>query len=111
MREPSWHADAVFDLLAQHAAAFCVFDAPGRRAPLRCTAPFACVRLARPAGHTGNYRSEALRNWVGRARTWNREGVDVYVLFDNDESAYAPRNARRFRSFMREGAREPEQVL
>ena len=106
-RDPSWHADEVYELLAEHQCAFCEFEGPGFASPLRGLgeggADFAYLRLRGPVGAAtpGNYRAQRLRSWVGQTRTWDRFGKDAYVVFDNDEAAFGPRNAQRFLHFAR----------
>lgn len=44
-RDESWFAAEVYDALARHNAAFCIYDLAGRRSPVEVTADFAYVRL------------------------------------------------------------------
>lgn len=100
-RDTTWHCDEVFELLGEYRAAFCVFDINGVTTPLASTADFVYVRLHGPAGtHTGNYHPQTLRGWAGRARGWLRKQKNVYLFFDNDERAYAARNAQRIRRYL-----------
>ena len=41
-------------------------------------------------------------HWSGGFYSWNRLRA-VYVYFDNDEAAYAARNALEFKTLLREG--------
>jgi len=101
-RDPSWHCEAVYDLLAAHDAAFCIFDLDGVTTPLVTPGRFVYVRLHGPrSSYTGNYRAQTLRTWSGRALGWQRAKKDVYVYFDNDARAYSARNARRMLGMMR----------
>jgi uncharacterized protein YecE (DUF72 family) len=95
-RDPSWHQDEVYALLAEHGAAFCIFDLDGVTTPLATPAGFVYARLHGPrSAYTGNYRAPTLRTWSGRALGWRRQKKDVYVYFDNDDRGYAAKNARR----------------
>lgn len=95
-RDPSWHCEEVYAMLAEHGAAFCIFDLDGHVSPLETPGRFVYVRLHGPASaYTGNYRAQALRTWSGRALGWQRKNKDVYMFFDNDARAYSARNARR----------------
>lgn len=104
-RDPSWHVDEIYAVLEAHGAAFCVYDLAGFTAPLKATAGFVYVRLhgAGRESHGGSYAGPTLRTWSGRIKRWSkREGRDVYVFFDNDESAHAPRNAGRLCALLSE---------
>lgn len=107
-RDPSWHCLETYTTLQAHNAGFCIFDMRGFTAPLESTANLAYLRLHGPgAAYTGSYRSVTLRNWAAKALAWKARSQDVYVFFDNDERAYAARNARRFITYLTEGARRP----
>lgn len=94
--DPSWHNEEVYRLLREHNVAFCIFDRGGESSPLEATADFVYLRLCGPGNnpHAGRYSLPALRTWSGRVKRWaEREGRDVYLFFDNDESGYAAKNA------------------
>jgi uncharacterized protein YecE (DUF72 family) len=95
-RDPSWHDDAVYALLARHNAAFCVYELGKARSPRVVTADFVYVRLhGRGARYRGNYGAAALRGWAEWLARAMAEERDAYVYFDNtDEKDYARRNAR-----------------
>jgi uncharacterized protein YecE (DUF72 family) len=45
-------------------------------------------------GRNGNYSATELDSWADRIADWLRTGTgDVYVYFNNDWCAYAPRDA------------------
>jgi uncharacterized protein YecE (DUF72 family) len=96
-RHPSWHVEAVYDLLERHNAAYCVMS--GARLPcvLRATAPFVYLRLHGPDRdqlYAGSYSAEDLRWWSDRLREWEAAGLDVFVYFNNDGDGNAVRNAQ-----------------
>jgi uncharacterized protein YecE (DUF72 family) len=64
------------------------------------TADFAYVRLHGPSHHKygGSYSEEALESWAKRIAAWARDGLDVFVYFDNDQAGYAPANALSLKS-------------
>ena len=100
-RDPSWHDDRVLELLAGRGAAFCIFDLAGKRSPVEVTADFAYLRLHGPGGpYQGSYDGRALSGWARRMCGWSEAGKDVYCYFDNDEKAYAPRDALRLREMV-----------
>ena len=94
-RDPRWHTPEVMGLLERFGSAFCCFDLGGTASPLRVTANFVYVRLHGPgAPYQGSYSDANLGNLAARIAAWRIEGLDVYCYFDNDERAYAPRNAQ-----------------
>jgi uncharacterized protein YecE (DUF72 family) len=97
LRNPSWFTNEVTRALARRGAAFCIYQLAGRTSPMEVTARFVYVRLHGPAGaYQGDYSDKELEGWARTARRWMRDGKDVYVYFDNDQNAYAARNAARF---------------
>lgn len=103
LRHPSWHDDAVFELLERHHAAYCVMSGAGLPCVLRATAPFVYVRLHGPDHHhlyAGSYPPDALRWWADRCREWTAAGRDVFVYFNNDGAGHAVRNAETLRRLL-----------
>ncbi len=95
-RDQTWLADDVYELLARHHAALCMYDLGGRRSPVKVTAGFAYVRLHGPDGsYRGRYDGRTLFGWARRLCAWRQAGIDVYCYFDNDERGYAAEDARR----------------
>ena len=103
LRHPSWHDDAVFDLLERHGAAYCVMSGAGLPCVLRATAPFVYVRLHGPDHHhlyAGSYPDDDLGWWADRCREWTAAGRDVFVYFNNDGAGHAVRNAETLRRLL-----------
>jgi uncharacterized protein YecE (DUF72 family) len=97
VRHPSWLVPETFDLLRKAGVALCIHDA--RRHPVTgpVTADFVYVRRHGPRlGYHGAYSDTALRSDARRVRVWLREGLDVYVYFNNDGGGAAIRDAQRF---------------
>ena len=93
-REPSWHHESVYEVLRQHNAAYCIYELEGFSTEPLVTADFTYVRLHGPGGkYQGSYSDDQLRAWADRIREWSKKLRAVYVYFDNDQAAYAPRNA------------------
>ncbi|NWG87922.1 MAG: DUF72 domain-containing protein [Hydrogenophilaceae bacterium] len=92
LRDPSWHSEAVYDLLAEFNAAFCIYELAGFQSPRVITADFAYVRLHGPgAAYCGRYGAKALQAWADWLERQKLTAAHVY--FDNDEAAYAVRDA------------------
>jgi uncharacterized protein YecE (DUF72 family) len=95
LRDSSWHTPEVYAQLRRYNAAFCMYELAGFESPRVITADFAYIRLHGPAAYAygGCYSDNALQQWADRIRGWKKLRR-VYVYFDNDEAAYATRNAR-----------------
>ncbi|SRR6266508_3657947 len=97
-RHDSWFTGEVFDLLGRHDAALCLADRRSQvLGPLRRTAPWGYLRLHEGRAHPWpSYGDAALVAWVDRLRRLWPGAADVFVYFNNDPRACAPRNAERF---------------
>jgi uncharacterized protein YecE (DUF72 family) len=103
-RNPDWFRPEIDELLAQKSCGFCVFEIGGMRSPRKVTADFVYIRLHGPGkAYQGSYTRDALRNWAEAIRGWSDEGIKVYCYFDNDQDAYATRNARTLREMIQKG--------
>lgn len=98
-RNPTWNDNSIYDLLAKHNAALCIFDLAGYQSPLELTADFTYIRLHGPGGkYQGSYDDRSLRAWAKRIARWDLAAS--YIYFDNDQAAYAPKNAARLRQML-----------
>lgn len=103
LRHPSWHDEAVYRLLEQHGAAYCVMSGAHLPCVLRTTAPFVYVRLHGPDPHHlygGSYDEDSLHWWADRIREWESSGREVFAYFNNDGEGNAVRNAGRLREIL-----------
>jgi uncharacterized protein YecE (DUF72 family) len=99
-RHPSWHHDAIFELLERRGAAYCVMSGAGLPCVLRATARVVYVRLHGPSNehlYGGSYSDDDLRWWADRVREWEAQGRDSFGSFTNDGEGHAVRNAYRLR--------------
>jgi uncharacterized protein YecE (DUF72 family) len=95
-RDKGWYADDVFDVLHCHDAALCISDHADAPAPWLVTARHVYVRGHGPSGrYHGSYPARTLERWAAAAAAWRAEGLVVFVYFDNDQKAAAPKDARR----------------
>jgi uncharacterized protein YecE (DUF72 family) len=101
LRDPSWHNPQVYALLRRHRAAFCIYQLAGFESPRVVTADFAYVRLHGPGAwaYSGSYSEAALAAWAQTLRGWGKV-KRVYVYFDNDEAAFAARDALRLKQLL-----------
>lgn len=92
LRDADWERPEIYALLHARNAALCIYDLGGYTSPLLATAGFAYLRLHGPdAPYRGRYSRAVLKQWVAQVR--RLEVKHVYVYFDNDQAAYAVRNA------------------
>lgn len=98
-RHESWFDDRVYAALERHAAAFCIYHLAGRQSPFVVSAPLVYIRLHGPDGaYAGSYHGNTLRSWARRIADWQASGHDVWCFFDNDQNAYAPKNALQLKA-------------
>jgi uncharacterized protein YecE (DUF72 family) len=108
-RHPSWFDREVYELLARHDATLVIGDHPQRGfQTLERTAGWRYVRLHYGhRGRRGNYSERELEQWAARLHRWRSEG-EVFVYFNNDWEAFAPRNAAWLEDRLRSLADEPQ---
>ena len=95
-RDHSWYNEAVYNLLRQYQAAFCIYDLEQHQSPILVTTHFVYIRLHGPLGkYNGSYSDEALHEWAARAVNWAQAGKAVYIYFDNDIGGHAVVDAQR----------------
>jgi uncharacterized protein YecE (DUF72 family) len=100
-RHPSWHAPAIYQLLAKQRVALCI-PVGGRVQPdLVTTARFTYVRMHAGTSPGGGFAPEQLRLWAARLRGLGRAGIEAYVYFNNDRGGHAPRDAQALRRLMK----------
>ena len=76
-RHPSWFEDDTFDALRDHRVAFVSIDQDDFASPVRCTAPWAYLRL-----HRLDYSAEALAQWAKAVKELGC--TEAYVFFKHD---------------------------
>jgi uncharacterized protein YecE (DUF72 family) len=98
LRHPSWFAPDVYALLREHDVALVIGDHPDRRFQTHeATTGWRYIRLHYGSrGRRGNYSGRELAAWAERLHLWRADG-SIYVYFNNDWEAFAPRNASQLR--------------
>jgi uncharacterized protein YecE (DUF72 family) len=100
-RDPAWYADDTFEVLQRFDAALCISDHADAPAPWQATASHVYVRGHGPSGrYQGSYSAATLRRWTEAVLRWRSERREVFVYFDNDQKAAAPRDALRLRGLI-----------
>jgi uncharacterized protein YecE (DUF72 family) len=94
-RHDSWFTDDVYALLWQHNAALCIADSLRYPRYDRVTADFVYIRFhGRTELFASKYTERELAEEAKRIRRYLRDGLDVYVYFNNDALGHAVENAR-----------------
>ena len=107
-RHESWWTDETSDVLTARNAALCWADRAGSAVtPLWRTADWGYLRLHEGEGAPWpRYSQPALDTWAERiVAGWPADG-DVYVYFNNDQGAAAPRDAAAFAAAVARRGRE-----
>jgi uncharacterized protein YecE (DUF72 family) len=95
-RDRSWFDQGIYDLLASHDAALCIYDQEGEASPAELTARWVYVRFHKPAGENNwFYDRETLATWADSFVSWSAGGYAVNCYFNNDIAGAAPHNARQ----------------
>ena len=100
-RDASWLTDEAIAVLRERSVALCIIDTPKWPTRGSVTADFVYLRFhGQTRLYGSSYDDHALRAWAERIRLWRAAGLDVYAYFNNDERAYAPRDALRLRELV-----------
>ncbi len=85
------------EVLRRHRVACVLADTAGRWPVVeQATADLMYVRLHGDRElYASGYTDRALDGWADRCRGWLRDGLDVFVYFDNDVKGFAPYDAMR----------------
>lgn len=94
-RNDSWLTAEVYARLKRHGVALCIADSPRYRREEVVTADFTYVRFhGRSQMFASNYTKAQLAREARKLNGYLRDGLDVYVYFNNDVKGYAVKNAR-----------------
>ncbi|OCB13563.1 sensor histidine kinase [Mycolicibacterium porcinum] len=103
LRHPSWHEEAVYDVLRRHGAAYVVMSGPGLTCRPVATSELVYLRMHGPGEesmYAGSYSDDELSAWAQRIRQWDHDDHRVVVYFNNDLGGHAVRNARKLKQLV-----------
>ncbi len=101
-RHESWFTDEVYRLLRRHNAALCIADSPGYPRHDVLTADFAYFRFhGRTDLFASRYSKAELAEEAKKIKRYLKDGLDVYVYFNNDAQGHAVENARMLRRLLK----------
>jgi len=93
-RNSSWWQPEVYRLLKQYNTAFCMYELGGVLSPKEITADFIYLRLHGPGNkYQGDYDHNTMSKWADLFTLWKSKVKEIYCYFDNDQNAYAVKNA------------------
>jgi uncharacterized protein YecE (DUF72 family) len=100
-RHESWFTHDVYRLLKQHGAALCNADSPRYPRKDVLTADWVYVRYhGRSHLFASSYTKDELAKEARVLRQYVRDGIEVFVYFNNDAQGYAVENARTLRQLL-----------
>jgi uncharacterized protein YecE (DUF72 family) len=102
-RHQSWLDERVFEILHKYNIGFCAFDMPSVSCPLVATADFAYVRFHGSSElYASFYSDEELAGWAKGLADLAVNLKGAYIYFNNDFEAFAVRNAKTLRDYLKE---------
>jgi len=102
-RHASWFTDEIYRVLRRHGAAFCIADSPNYPRNDVLTTDFTYVRFhGRTQPFASSYSKAELTEEARMMKRYVRDGVEVFVYFNNDARGHAINNARTLRTLLEE---------
>lgn len=93
-RDSNWFDDRIYEALEKRNLSFCIYEMQQKKSPQKITSNSVYIRLHGPDGkYKGKYDKEYLKKWAEKIKNWGKDGKEVYLYFNNDQSGYAPQNA------------------
>ncbi|HEY9776788.1 MAG TPA: DUF72 domain-containing protein [Planktothrix sp.] len=99
-RNDSWHTKNVLRLLEKHDAAWCIADSHKFERFDDITTDFAYFRFHGRADKNPRYSLAELRKQATLMKKLLKQGIDLFVYFNNDAMGYAIDNALTLRELM-----------
>lgn len=101
VRHKSWLDPQAFKLLEEAGVALCCADWPDLPVEGPVTADFVYLRRHGPASlYSSSYSEEALAEEARKVKGWLKQGLDVYIYYNNDAYGYALENALRLKALI-----------
>lgn len=101
-RHESWFVEEVYRLLRRHNAALCIADSPDYPRRDVITADFAYFRFhGRTDLFAARYSKAELAEERKKIKRYLKDGLDVFVYFNNDAQGHAVENARMLRGLLK----------
>jgi uncharacterized protein YecE (DUF72 family) len=99
-RDASWLVEDAFRLMERSCVAHCIHDMHHLQIPLRVTARTVYLRFHGTAKHGGDYQAAQLKTWARQIDSWRKDGLSIFVYFNNDVGGYAIRNAASLKTLL-----------
>ena len=100
-RHESWFTKEVYRVLNRHRAALCIADSNGYPRKNVLTADWGYVRFhGRSRLFASNYTRKELAEEARTLKRYLKQGIDLYVYFNNDAMGHAVKNARTLRELV-----------
>jgi uncharacterized protein YecE (DUF72 family) len=100
-RHESWFTEEVYRLLSRHDAALCIADSPSYPRRDVLTAEFTYLRFhGRTQLFASRYSTGELAEEAQKIKRYLKDGIDVFVYFNNDALGHAVENARMLRRLL-----------
>ena len=100
-RNHLWHSDETLQLLKERCIAYCIVSAPGFAPIFRATCDFTYLRLhGSKSWYRSSYSKSELERFADEVSNFAREGLDVFVYFNNDYQGFAVRNALKLKEML-----------
>jgi uncharacterized protein YecE (DUF72 family) len=101
-RHESWYCEDTYKMMRKFNVGFCIHDLPGNESPKIITGDVIYIRLHGTTGrYSGCYSKSMLANWATWLKDHAKDVRSIYVYFNNDEAAYAIRNAKELKKLLR----------
>ena len=93
-RHRSWLDEEIFGILNKFNVAHCIVSMPDFPTVLRPTSDFVYIRMhGGKVLYGSNYSAKELKQYAGWIKKFLKDGLDIYVYFNNDAQGYAVKNA------------------
>jgi uncharacterized protein YecE (DUF72 family) len=93
-RHPSWCTNETYDVLKQYNAAWVISQSSRFPADEVVTADFIYIRFHGPGAlFSSNYSQTELKEWAKKIVRRQKQGLDIFAYFNNDNYGYAIDNA------------------